>query len=72
MTTKSETLSSTDIILNNFLDSIYNELKHIQDGKIQDYIPKLANANPSLFGISICDINGNIHHIGDYKHKFSI
>lgn len=62
----------TEDILTNFLQKTFDELKDNNEGKVQDYIKKLAEASPNLFGISICDTHGNVYSIGDSKHKFSI
>ena len=42
------------------------------DGKNADYIPYLANINKSLFGISICLLNGQTIQLGDTEYKFGI
>lgn len=44
----------------------------IDNGKIADYIPALAGADPDKIGISIVDVEGNIHSSGDFSHKFTI
>src|SRR5690606_26361755 len=44
----------------------------IAKGKVADYIPALANANPNNIGICIMDIDGNIYKAGDYEVKFTI
>lgn len=41
-------------------------------GKVADYIPALANANPNKLGVCIMDISGNIYCSGDYDKKFTI
>lgn len=55
-----------------FLDEIYDKLKGNTTGDVQNYIPKLAKTNPDLFGISVCDLYGNVYSVGDSKYKFSI
>ena len=54
------------------ITKVYNETKNNTTGKLATYIPQLGNANPKIFGISICDLEGNIYNIGDAKHKVPI
>ncbi|WP_161597596.1 glutaminase A [Fluviispira multicolorata] len=41
-------------------------------GKVADYIPELAAANPEYFGISIATSNGSVVSVGDSEIPFSI
>lgn len=55
------------------LDSIIaKNRKWLRDGKVASYIPELANADPSVLGISIVDKNGRIYSAGDYEYKFTL
>ena len=56
-----------DIITQIYEDSIKNE-----KGEVASYIPQLANVNPELFGIALCDLNGTIDEWGDSSVEFSI
>ncbi|MFD2840583.1 glutaminase A [Populibacterium corticicola] len=44
----------------------------LDDGEIADYIPVLAAVDPSLFGLSVIEVNGAAHDAGDSGHPFSI
>lgn len=57
---------------NKIIDSVYKQTKHIKSGKKAHYIPELAKVSSSIFAISICDVNGNLYHKGDYKSKVAI
>ncbi|MCI1868698.1 glutaminase A [Bifidobacterium crudilactis] len=46
-------------------------LQH-HEGKVADYIPALADADPEVFGIAITETNGRTHQLGSYGHVFSI
>jgi len=61
-------MDNLQVIINN----IYNELKDNREGNVADYIPQLAKVDEDMFSISICDINGNIHNIGDYGEHFCV
>jgi glutaminase len=41
-------------------------------GVVADYIPALAAADPSLFGVSVVDVDGGRHEAGDSAAEFSI
>ncbi len=41
-------------------------------GKIATYIPELAKADPSLFGIALVSADGQIYEVGDADHLFTI
>ena len=57
---------------NKIIESIYKETKGIKSGRKAHYIPELAKVNSNIYAISICDVNGNIYHKGDYKSKIAI
>ncbi|WP_143965532.1 glutaminase A [Gordonia zhaorongruii] len=42
------------------------------DGIVADYIPALAEADPSWFGISLVGVNGSRHAVGDVDVAFSV
>jgi glutaminase len=39
---------------------------------VADYIPALAEADPSLFGLSIYGVRGRSFSVGDAEHRLSI
>ncbi len=44
----------------------------IRDGKVADYIPALAKADPAWFGICVAGVNGQTYAIGEAGLEFSI
>jgi glutaminase len=54
------------------INEIYRDTVHINDGKVADYIPQLAEVNPEMYGVAFCDLNGNIYSVGDSDNNFSL
>lgn len=42
------------------------------EGKVADYIPALAEVDPSYLGIAVAELDGNVHIAGDAQIPFSI
>ncbi|MGW2547813.1 glutaminase [Kitasatospora sp. NPDC001574] len=41
-------------------------------GRVADYIPALAKADPAAFGMAIATVDGEVFGAGDWRHPFSI
>src|SRR4051794_38494025 len=54
------------------IQEAYDRYVGVDDGEVADYIPVLAQADPSLFGLSIVSVAGASHSVGDALHEFSI
>ena len=50
----------------------YEECRGNDDGAVADYIPALAEADPSLFGAALVNAGGEMISVGDAKVPFSI
>lgn len=50
----------------------HDRYRHLDDGQVADYIPLLAEADPASFGISVAEVDGATHDVGDSGHPFSI
>jgi glutaminase len=44
----------------------------VNDGKVADYIPELALADPNWFGIAVASADGRVVEVGDSKKQFTI
>lgn len=42
------------------------------EGNVADYIPALAAADPTLFGVCVAEVDGGVHTAGDAGHEFSV
>lgn len=54
------------------LNSLYDNYVGVTDGKIADYIPELAKADPNWFGISVVTTAGQNFQVGESTQNFSI
>lgn len=42
------------------------------EGKLASYIPELERVDPRLFGLSVCDVSGEVYSQGDYQVPFTL
>jgi glutaminase len=55
------------------VSEIADEMRQREDrGKVADYIPELAHADPGAFGLAVVDNDGNVAAAGDADTPFSI
>ena len=54
------------------IKSIFEEIKSDKSGAVADYIPQLARVSPEHYAISICTVDGQQFHMGDYDVPYSI
>ena len=59
-------------VVQSLLDEVHDLYRSLDEGAVADYIPALANADPSLFGVSIFGVGGRSFSVGDSDHLFSI
>ncbi|HET6473142.1 MAG TPA: glutaminase, partial [Pseudomonadales bacterium] len=50
----------------------YERYRGLQEGKNADYIPALANVDPSIYGIALVTPDGNLYTAGDVTTEVSI
>jgi glutaminase len=55
-----------------YLAELYAHAAALTDGKPADYIPELGKADPSLFGIAIVTVDGQVYDVGDADCDFTI
>lgn len=54
------------------LQEFYDKIKTDTSGLNAQYIKELADVNPELFGVSFCDLHGEITSVGDAEIPFSL
>lgn len=54
------------------LEELYERYKTLDEGRVANYIPELAKADPSLFGISVVTCDGRTFSVGDAERAFTI
>ncbi|MEI7769956.1 MAG: glutaminase A, partial [Chloroflexales bacterium] len=55
-----------------FLEDLYQRYRTLDDGKVADYIPELARANPGWFSICVATVDGQVFAVGDDAQSFTI
>lgn len=50
----------------------HERYRDLDEGTVADYIPALAGADPALFGLSVSEVDGTMHDVGDSGHAFSV
>jgi glutaminase len=65
-------MTSRSTALENFLAELYDKYKPLKEGRLANYIPELAKANPDWFGICVVTADGQTYSVGDYDQLFTI
>jgi glutaminase len=54
------------------LNELHAKYRGNNDGKVADYIPELALADPNWFAISVVTADGQVFDVGDHQQLFTI
>ena len=55
-----------------FLERLHGDLASMTAGSVASYIPELARADPTLFGIAIATVDGALYEVGDTRRPFTL
>jgi glutaminase len=55
-----------------YLAELHARVSQITGGKPADYIPELGKTDPSLFGIAVATVDGQVYAVGDADVAFTI
>ena len=55
-----------------YLAELHARAAALTDGKPADYIPELGKADPSLFGIALASVDGQVYAVGDADSAFTM
>ncbi len=58
--------------LRDTLRELHAKYQPNMDGKVADYIPELAKADPNWFAISVITADGQVFEVGDHQQLFTI
>ncbi len=58
--------------IQSYLDRLHAKYADLNDGAVATYIPELAKADPSWFGICIATADGHLYEAGDTRQPFTI
>ena len=56
----------------NYLSDLHRKYLPLSDGAVADYIPELALADPSWFGVAVATVEGQVFEVGDCDQPFTI
>ncbi|MBW4655305.1 MAG: glutaminase A [Kaiparowitsia implicata GSE-PSE-MK54-09C] len=56
----------------NYLSDLHRKYLPLTDGAVADYIPELALADPSWFGVAVATVDGQVFDVGDCDRTFTI
>jgi glutaminase len=62
----------TPEVVESLLIEVYERYRSVDEGALADYIPALANVDPTLFGVTIFGVEGRGASIGDAAYLFSL
>lgn len=55
-----------------YLESLFLDYAHVDDGAVASYIPELLRADPAWFGIALVTVDGHVYQVGDSRQPFTI
>jgi glutaminase len=58
--------------LQRYLEELHSTYGRLSEGRVATYIPELAKADPSWFGICLATTDGRIYEVGDCQQPFTI
>ncbi len=61
-----------DIDVEALISAGYERFLPLDEGAVADYIPALAAASPSAFGVCVAGVRGRLFSIGDADQEFAI
>lgn len=59
-------------VIQGLIEELHARFASLDDGAPADYIPELAKALPSDFGIAISTVDGRLYEVGDTRKPFTI
>lgn len=62
----------TDEQIGEIVETGYERYRHVDEGKVADYIPALAEASPDTFGVCVAGVHGRVFAVGDAECAFTI
>jgi glutaminase len=54
------------------LQAIHDEVAGVDSGSVAEYIPQLARADPTRFGLAVVSLAGRVYRVGDADEPFTI
>lgn len=67
-----DSIKSVTSPFRNYLRELQEKYQGVKEGKVADYIPELALANPDWFGVCVVTADGQEFSVGDCEQLFTI
>jgi glutaminase len=67
-----DSITATTSPFRRYLGDLHRKYSPLTDGAVADYIPELALADPSWFGIAAATVDGQVFEVGDCDQTFTI
>src|ERR1051325_3910754 len=55
-----------------YLERLHAQLTTVDAGEVASYIPELAKADPSGFGLAIATVDGQVYEVGTTRRTFTV
>jgi glutaminase len=72
MAQRKKTKTRPDPAISKAIEEAYAAAKDIREGNNANYIPALAEVDPSLFGLVVITTDGQVYSMGNVNERFSI
>ena len=67
-----DSISAATLPFRNYLSDLHREYLSLAEGTVANYIPELALADPSWFGIAAATVDGKVFEVGHCNQSFTI
>jgi glutaminase len=64
--------AARDLPISTLINGLHSQFQDLEDGALATYIPPLATADPSWFGVSLATTDGHLYESGETRRLFTI
>lgn len=67
-----DSISAVTSPFRTYLNELHNKYQSLEEGRVADYIPELALADPNWFGVCVVTVDGQVFEVGHCDQLFTI